>query len=184
MQKVIVTHATTRDRAEKILHGGFQPTKRTASWLGFGVYFFYRGEEHTRAWARMVAERREKAPAIITAEVDLAGYMNLLDGEHWDGLRNAYANVPDNLEQVGPGYHYDPDFDQHDKVGWNYRDCEAVNIYVEAIEEELGVTVNSIMAAFAEGRPIVEHSWLFDQSSVMVCVRNLACISILDVEYP
>jgi glycosylphosphatidylinositol transamidase (GPIT) subunit GPI8 len=83
------------------------------------------------------------------------------------------------LVQVGPGHIYNPAFSDHSKVGFNYRDCAAVNSLVQNIENS-GQPVDSIIAAFAEGQPIGQDSWLFDQSAVMISVRNPKRITILD----
>ncbi|OHZ35989.1 hypothetical protein BBL07_15845 [Agrobacterium vitis] len=104
--------------------------------------------------------------------------MNLLDVGYWDLLRDAYRAVPNSLSQVGPGHLYNPSSYDLSKVGYNYRDCAAVNALVQNLENS-GQPVDSIIAAFAEGNPVAADSWLFDQSTVMVNVRNPKRIKIL-----
>ena len=84
--------------------------------------------------------------------IDLANAINLLDGDYWPLLKTAYTNVPADIRQVGPGFRY-LGGDIPPEVGWNYRDCMAVNAFVEALEQE-GIPCDVIVAAFAEGEPL------------------------------
>lgn len=139
---------------------------------------------HAAGWAEMTALRRSRQlgrvvdGALFKVKIDLTNAINLLDAEYWPLLKLAYANVPDDVTQVGPGfrYMYGP---PPREVGWNYRDCIAVNSFIEALEDE-NIRCDVIVAAFSEGEPIDPTSWLFDKASVIVSVRNSAAIDIID----
>ncbi|MEH6691134.1 MAG: hypothetical protein V7774_08120 [Pseudorhizobium pelagicum] len=117
--------------------------------------------------------------AVFQVSIDLDNCMNLLDDGYWSLLKDAYASVPGDLAQIGPGHLYNPSFSNHSNVGFNYRDCAAVNSLIQNIEAS-GRPVDSVIAAFAEGTPIGEDSWLFDRSAVMISVRNPRRVKILN----
>lgn len=177
-------HATTSDRVNSILTNNFVPTRRKASWLGWGSYFFFEAPNHAANWALEAAARRSRSlgytveGVIFKVAIDLANAINLLDGDYWPLLKTAYTNVPADIRQVGPGFRY-LGGDIPPEVGWNYRDCMAVNAFVEALEQE-GIPCDVIVAAFAEGEPLDPTSWLFDRSSVIISVRNSSAVSIMD----
>lgn len=178
-------HGTSEDRVVDIYNNGFMVGKRTASWLGFGVYFSWEAPEHAIKWAKSVAIRRSSnlkkvvKGAVFQVSIDLDNCMNLLDDRYWGLLKEVYSSVPADLVQIGPGHLYNPEFTDHSKVGFNYRDCAAVNSLIQNIENS-GVQVDSVIAAFAEGKPVGLDSWLFDQSAVMISVRNPKRIKILN----
>lgn len=184
MHSVIAHHGTTDDRLQSILTNGFKPTKRDASWLGFGIYFTYRAPLKAKEYAIQAASRPSRngeRPVIIEARVDLSNMLNLLDSNIWPLVKLAYQQVDSSIVQVGPGYRFDPEFTDTDKVGWNRRDCEAMNILVGMLEKE-NKQVDSIIAAFSEGEPMDESSWLYDQSAVILNVLNPTRIAIISYE--
>lgn len=177
-------HGTSEDCIAEIRKKGFMPGTRTASWLGFGAYFSWESPETAIDWARFTAARRSKSQgkvlkgALFRVSIELRNCMNLLDDKYWGLLKEAYAAVPGDVTQVGPSHIYNPNFTNHSKVGFNYRDCAAVNSLAQNLEAS-GVAVDSVIAAFAEGAPLGQDSWLFDQSAVMISVRNPSRIKIL-----
>lgn len=179
MDRVIAQHGTSLDRWQSIRTEGFKSTTRRASWLGFGSYFFVDGPVRSGRWAEQVAKRHDSKPVVITAEIDLSDSINLLDIEYWDLVREAYADVPEELSQVGPSHLYDPAFIDHEKVGFNYRDCAAMNIFIGSLTT-IGQQFRSIVAAFPEGKPLAPDSWLFDEACVMINVVDPSAIHILD----
>lgn len=172
-------HGTTMDKVAGIQANGFVATTRSASWLGFGNYFFLEASGHCARWAQMTSTRPGRgAPVLIRAQVDLSDTVNLLDNDYWELVRAAYQGVPDDVTQVSPGFRYNPDL-ATGKIGWNYRDCRAINAFVERLIQE-GVTVSSLIAAFAEGEPIDKDSWLFDEAHVCINVLDKSKINILE----
>ncbi|MCE7030920.1 hypothetical protein [Jiella avicenniae] len=179
---LIVYHGTSADRLSSIIENGFQPGRRDASWLGHGIYFFFQAPERARLWGIDSARRRGVSNAVLLkCTIDLSDNINLLEPDYWPLLKNAYNHVPTHLHQIGIEGLFETDPGTPERIGWNYRDCAAVNALTETIER-LGIAVGSIMAAFIEGLPASESSWLFDQSSLMICVKRPGVLTVLDHE--
>ena len=183
MSIVVGYHGTSSDRLGSINSSGFTLTKRTASWLGFGAYFFFNAPEHASNWARSATARRQvnagisAKPVLLEAEINLGNCLNLLDCTHWPIVKAAYANVSASISQVPFGA-----LASTQGLGFNYRDCAAMNNVVAAFAST-GTPLDSILAAFPEGQPIDPTSWLFDQAAVTICVQNPASITITKISY-
>ncbi|WP_192250753.1 hypothetical protein [Mesorhizobium caraganae] len=153
--------------------GDFQLIPREGSWLGTGFYLFYRAPGRAAEWARIVADRRRKkvptiAPAVIECEVDLADTINLLDStdRHWEALKRLATASIRTPRQLGPwSMVSDP---SNPQLYRNYDDNDLVNAYVELLRQHR--PVSSIMAAFMEGAPVFETSWLYDHSHLCISV--------------
>ncbi|MER9229088.1 hypothetical protein NKI39_26355 [Mesorhizobium sp. M0664] len=153
--------------------GDFQLIPREGSWLGTGFYLFYRAPGRAAEWARTVADRRRKkvpgiAPAVIECEVDLADTINLLDDTdgHWEALKRLAAGAIGTPRQLGPwSMVFDP---SNPELYRNYDDNDLVNAYVEILSQQR--PVSSIIAAFMEGAPVFETSWLYDHSHLCISV--------------
>lgn len=170
-------HGTTVTALKLIEANGFLISKRLASWLGFGAYFYWRAEGRAKKWAEDTAARKGDAPALVVAHIELGNCINLLDIHHWQWLRALAEKLKDTLpEQESMKGIYEADIPK--KLGWNYADCQLVNNYVSRIEDRTNTPVDTIIAAFPEGKPLFQESWLFDTSHVAIAVRNPACIKI------
>ncbi|MBG1233976.1 hypothetical protein [Aestuariivirga litoralis] len=175
---VIGYHGTTTERVAGI-NTGFQAGKRAASWLGEGIYFFYNAPLHAENWSKTVAKRKTRTgkPVVITANITLGNTLNLLDSEHWDRMR-AIANIldPNRLKQLSPKALYLKRTPKN--LGENVGDHYLMEAYINWLEDETKTEIDTVIAAFIEGKPIHPDSWLFDQSHVAISVRTPGRIEI------
>lgn len=57
--------------------------------------------------------------------------------------------------------------------GWD-RLC--INFLIESILEPQNISINSVRAAFSEGKPLFDNSGLYDLAHVQIAIRNLNVI--------
>ncbi|MER9455602.1 hypothetical protein [Mesorhizobium sp. M0478] len=172
-------HGTSSDRADAILKGSFEAKPREGSWLGVGQYFFYRGEEHAADWAAEVSKRPKPVaagahPVVLECTIDLENCINLLDNTHWDNLRQVALRSISSPIQLSPQALYE--VPRSPDLGRNVDDYKVMNAYIAAVRSIRPVT--SIIAAFIEGHPIHDRSWLFDQSHVCISALTKDVISL------
>ena len=74
--RAIGYHGTCEEAAQRILATGFEISRNEYDWLGDGAYFFQDAPVRAREWAE---QRFGAEAAVIGAEIDLAGCIDLLD---------------------------------------------------------------------------------------------------------
>jgi hypothetical protein len=163
--RAIGYHGTSVERAERILASGFQASHNEYDWLGDGAYFFQDAPGRAWEWAR---ERFGGEAAVVGAEIDLDGCMDLLDSS-WHGvLRDAHADLRARLRKLG---YPEP----RQTRGAHRLDREVVNHAAKRLERG-GIPVRSVRAAFAEGEPLFPGSALYSRSHIQITVRDSSAI--------
>lgn len=163
--RAIGFHGTSVERAERILTHGFQPSRNEYDWLGDGAYFFQDSPSRAWEWAR---ERFGAAAAVVGAEIDLDGCIDLLDPQ-WNGIiRESHANLLARLQRAG---YPEP----RQTRGAHRLDREVVN-NAAALAVQRGFPVRSVRAAFPEGEPLFPGSALFSRAHVQIAVRDCTAI--------
>jgi hypothetical protein len=158
-------HGTSVEAAQAILSGGFEPSRNEYDWLGDGAYFFQGAPARALDWAR---ERFGADAAVVGAEIDLWGCIDLLDTrwnaivrEAYDGLLAILASEELPVPRQGSGAH---------------RLDRAVINHAAGLLEETGMPVRSVRASFREGDPLYPGSALYDRAHVQICVRDPSAI--------
>lgn len=158
-------HGTSVEAAQAILSNRFEPSRNEYDWLGDGAYFFQGAPARALDWAR---ERFGANAAVVGAEIDLLGCIDLLDTrwnaivrEAYDGLLATLVGEGLPLPRQGPGAH---------------RLDRAVINHAAALLEHTGMPVRSVRASFREGDPLYPGSALYDRAHVQICVRDPSAI--------
>jgi hypothetical protein len=96
--RAIGYHGTSKEAARRILSSGFEISRNEYDWLGDGAYFFQDAPLRAREWAE---QRFGAEAAVIGAEIDLAGCIDLLDVPWHAEIAAAYPRFRAELEQAG-----------------------------------------------------------------------------------
>ena len=197
MTTIIGHHGTTLKVAEQLVKRTTNLQARTNKydWLGTGVYFWQDGPTRALAWARYTAARAVgEEPAVVEAEIDLDGCLDLFDLEAFRELQKSYtkfesfeASNPARSVQAGlivmdgrqsttshSGAAGTPDPVR------NFRDCAFLDWHIAAMRS-VGHEYRSVRGAFLSGRALFTESFLFDWSHAQIAVLDLAVIKRLDV---
>lgn len=186
---VVSYHGTTNVRADEIERTEFRMSRRPGLWLGYGRYFFQDGPIHAIRWGQYMARKETGDVAnavVLSAEIDLQECIDLTDRRYWSAIRSLWRNeVKDSgLSQLGINVLLDrlsmtdgerAELSEEDKsaLGRNYVDCEVMNSFIQRMKDKMrsrGFDYTTVRAAFIEGRPVYDDSWLWNRSSVVVSV--------------
>jgi hypothetical protein len=163
--RAIGYHGTSAEAAQRILASGFEISRNEYDWLGDGAYFFQDAPARALEWAR---QRFEDDAAVIGAEIDLEGCIDLLDvrwhtviqESHTDLLRRLKASAQPLPRQTR---------------GAHRLDRAVINRTVGVLESH-GIVVRTVRAAFVEGEPLFPGSALWSRAHVQIAVRDPAAI--------
>jgi hypothetical protein len=124
--RAIGYHGTSVQAAQRILSSGFQVSRNEYDWLGDGAYFFQDAPARALEWAR---HRFEDDAAVVAAEIDLEGCVDLLDIP-WERLiLRAFELYIDLLAQTGRGV-------PRQTAGAHMLDRQVLNYFAEGMERE------------------------------------------------
>ncbi|HET7464948.1 MAG TPA: hypothetical protein VFJ82_27135 [Longimicrobium sp.] len=163
--RVIGYHGTSGEGAERILAHGFQLSRNDYDWLGDGAYFFQDSPARALEWAR---ERFRESAAVLGAEIDLDGCLDLLDPEWNTVIQEAYTDLVSRIGRMGQRL-------PRQSPGAHRIDRAVVNHAVGLLQLR-GVEVRSVRAAFIEGEPLFPGSALWSRAHVQVAVRDPGAI--------
>jgi hypothetical protein len=158
-------HGTTVEAAQRILSEGFQPSRNEYDWLGDGAYFFQGAPARAFEWA---CEQADAEPAVVGAEIDLSGCIDLLDTRWHPVVREAYDGLLAILAAEGLPV-------PRQSTGAHRLDRAVIN-HAAGLLEETGMPVRSVRASFREGDPLYPGSALYDRAHVQICVRDPSAI--------
>lgn len=190
-------HGTSLARAKNILSDGFIiSSQKPRMWLGTGTYFFQEAPQLCERWAKFTAEHRDnsssdeaKIPAVIKAKIDTSNMIDLTDSGYWPRLRDIYSlhkNKIDSLEQntvetLVRGLNSIEKSRDQDHLADHFL-VDTFFDYSVALASSVGVVPPTTMrAVFIEGAPVHPSSWLFDEASVMLSVKDLSAIISLEI---
>lgn len=159
--RAIGFHGTSVGAAARILSHGFEISRNEYDWLGDGAYFFQDAPGRALEWART---RFGKKAAVIGAEIDLAGCMDLLDAVWHDVLTDAYADLINRLGAQGLPV-------PRQSTGAHRLDRDVINHAIGVLRRQ-GIQVRSVRAAFIEGEPLFPGSALWSRAHVQIAVRD------------
>jgi hypothetical protein len=163
--RAIGYHGTSVERAARILAEGFQASRNDYDWLGDGVYFFQDSPARAREWA---VERFGEAAAVLGAEIDLNGCLDLLDPKWHRIVRRSYADLMERLRRMGA--------EKPRQTRGAHRLDRAVLNHAVRLSTKRGFTIRSVRGAFVEGEPLFPGSAMFSKSHVQIAVRDPSAI--------
>jgi hypothetical protein len=163
--RAIGFHGTSVEAAQRILSAGFEVSRNEYDWLGDGAYFFQDAPVRAMEWAR---QRFGSEAAVVGAEIDLDGCIDLLD-VHWrEQVKLAYTRYSAIFEREGKPL-------PRQTRGVHRLDRGVINYLVAALVDR-GLRVTSVRAAFGEGEPLFAGSALLDRSHVQIAVRDPSAV--------
>lgn len=163
--RAIGFHGTSAAAAERILSGGFVPSRNEYDWLGDGAYFFQDAPVRAWEWAQ---QRFGMDAAVVGAEIDLADCIDLLDIPWHAELARAYPSYRAEVKRRGLPL-------PQQSAGAHRLDRGVINYLLDLLNDE-GTTVRCVRAAFAEGDPAFPGSALLSRSHVQIAVRTPGAI--------
>lgn len=163
--RVIGFHGTTAAAAQRILASGFAISRNEYDWLGDGAYFFQDARQRALEWART---RFGRASAVLGAEIDLTGCMDLLDVGWQEFIQVSYEGVVSQLRERSLPL-------PRQTAGAHRLDRHVLNHAIGVLGEH-GVPVRSVRAAFIEGTPLFPGSALWSRAHVQIAVRDTSAI--------
>lgn len=171
-------HATTQDIATTILQEGFKNSQNSYDWLGSGIYFFQEAPNFAYHWATQ--DRKEGQlddVALIAADIDVTGFIDLLDYEWGGTLKDTYRSLD---EQGDPDFRKVQERQQEFVLGSDKRQGHWLDRYVlEAsvtMLEANDIYITGIRSAFWEGSRLYPKSHLMDRQHIQIAVREVSAI--------
>ena len=159
--RAIGYHGTSVGAARRILSGGFLSSRNTYDWLGDGTYFFQDAPVRAAEWARA---RFGDDAAVVGAEIDLDGCIDLLDVRWHATIRRSYRALLDIVAGSAVPL-------PRQSAGAHRLDRAVLNQTAGSLTE-IGIAVRSVRAAFQEGEPLFPGSALYDRAHVQIAVRD------------
>ena len=160
---VVGYHGTSVQAAQAVIREGFRLSKNRYDWLGDGVYFFQ--DALSRAWEWADAHHPGE-PAVIGAELDLDGCMDLLDTA-WNSL---LADAHDEYIRLLKGARLTPPVQTE---GAHPLDRDVINYTIGILNRD-GIEITCVRGAFVEGRPVYPDSALYDRTHIQISVRDVS----------
>lgn len=171
-------HVTPRSNADSIHRLGFKPSTNPYDWLGEGIYFFQDGPNFAYHWG--TSDRRAGRHddlALFAADIELHGFIDLLDFAWGQFLREASATLE---ESADPEYLKAKEKQKEYEFGVDQRQGHWLDQYVIQAAasgmKEKGIEVMGVRSAFWEGAPLYEKSHIMDRQHIQIAVRNVAAI--------
>jgi len=163
--RAIGFHGTSVERAERILAGGFQPSRNDYDWLGDGAYFFQDSPSRAWEWAR---DRFGADAAVLRAEIDMTDCLDLLDPAWHPIVRRVHEDLLRRLRGMG--------FPEPRQTRGAHRlDRAVLNDACTRLTEH-GILVRSVRGSFIEGEPLFPRSALFTRAHTQIAVRDTSAI--------
>ncbi len=163
--RAIGYHGTSLAAAERILAHGFEISRNDYDWLGDGAYFFQDAPARAMEWAR---ERFGTEAAVLVAEIDLDGCLDLLDVRWQEMLATAHQSFTALVERLDLSLPVQ-------SRGAHRLDRAVINYAVDMLAED-GMLIRSVRAAFEEGPPIFSESALRTRSHVQIAARDPSAV--------
>lgn len=170
--------------------GPFRPSTNSHDWLGHGIYFFEESETFAVDWAlgRVAALALQgvlDSHAVIAADLDLSGCLDLCSGDFSRDLARIHLTLPlpvraqhaPRLTTAGGQQHTvgDVGMPLH-SLSFNYTDTTVLNALVHDLKKN-GTAITSKRAAFVDGDQLYTNSYFFRRSQVQIAVLDLAIVS-------
>ena len=189
MVLAVCYHGTTFAVAKQIEAGrlAFQPSVHDWNWLGTGIYFFQDAPKRAALWARFRYPRQETA--VLEAEIDLEGCLDLFEARAWAQLRMAYTEFLASEDQLESGATqeglrieqgiactnaFPADEARRWEISRNFRDRAFLDWYVRRMQ--IRKPVRSIRSPFLWGEALYADSFLFDWAHAQVSVVDASGI--------
>ncbi len=149
-------------------------------WLGHGMYFWENNEKRALDWANQKKRAGTlKKPASIGAVLSLGNCLDLFDSFSISILQNYYTLFVEEAEKLGFNL---PENENHPKDKSNNKvlrklDCAVIEYMHSLIEKEDSMeSIDSIRAAFVEGKEIYPGAGFNEKTHIQICIRNPNCI--------
>jgi hypothetical protein len=166
-------HGCDQAVAERLLAGEpFETSQNDYDWLGWGVYFWEANPRRGLDFASEAKKRpgsKIKAPTVVGAVIDLGNRLDLMSTVGIDMVRAAYESLSETLSAAGQPLPVNRDRFRRQL------DCAVIE-HLHAIYEAHGGSIETVRAAFPEGREIYPGAGFDEKTHIQIAVRNLDCI--------
>jgi len=167
--------------AEKVFAGkaSLTASENNYDWLGHGVYFWEHNALRAFEFAQDVQNQSSrgsskiKRPAVVGAIVDLGFCLNLLDSRSIEMVKQAYDDLV--------LFHAEAEEPLPSNAGGPDRllrrlDCAVIEMLHATREDRNEPPLDTVRAAFIEGKRIYKKAGFHTKNHIQLCVRNVACI--------
>ncbi len=161
--EILGYHGTSQERAAAILNTGFRASDNDYDWLGTGIYFFQDAPLRAKQWA---THQHPQDPAVICSRIRLNNCIDLFDIGWQPLLKNVYNSFVEQYRDTEqPLPKQNPERSKAHRL-----DCAFFNFAIELISQEQ--PIDSIRAAFMEGKRLFPSSAIFELAHIQIAVRN------------
>ncbi len=170
---VIGYHGTLKSTALEIVAGDrtFKYSRNNNDWLGHGVYFWEYAPQQAWQWAAHRYKKQRRPIAVIGAMIRLGACLDLLDPDNSKRVVTIHKQMLKAFEESGETAPRNRNADK-------YLDCATLQYAYTALEAE-GEPIDTCRAVYVptSGKErLWQRSWLYHQTHIQLCVRNVECI--------
>lgn len=163
---VVGFHGTTHATAKRIVTGApMRPSRNEYDWLGHGVYFWEYGPQQAYQWARQNYSDNTRI-AVVGSMIRLGNCFDLLDPVNADLLVEAKKVLQLTLPKSQMPRN-------HNARKW--LDCAVFESFYQIRKEESDIidTARAVYVPTGNSKRLWERSWLYRETHVQLCVRNV-----------
>ena len=123
-------------------------------------------------WAKEDTSGKIKRPAVLGAIIDLGNCLNLIDTDHLNLVKAAYAAYLELCSKAG----VDPAVNKGKDRRARFLDRAVMETLHKLRKEQKELSFDSVRAFFVEGSELYPDAGLRALDHIQICVRNPACI--------
>lgn len=176
--KIRAYHVTEQTNGTSILATGFNRSRNSYDWLGYGIYFYQEAPKFAIHWA--TKERVEGAftdPCLLGIDIEYRGFLDLLDYGQIDILRAVYDGLS---KKAGKRFSKIKSKQKPFIVGGPPSGHALDRYVIEAaarLLQKQGIAIRAVRAVFLSGQPIYDKSHLTDREHIQIAVRDPSLLS-------
>lgn len=153
---VLGYHGCNLKVAEKLVlrNAQFRKSENTYDWLGHGIYFWLENPRRACEWARRRKKEGKFEPAVVGAVIDLGNCLDLTTTAGIEHVRMGHALLAELHEKRGEPLPVNSRAGDDDGDRLIRRlDCAAINMTCEFLQQEEGISIDTVKGIFPEGGP-------------------------------
>ena len=171
-------HGCDRATGERVLSGQEELLASTNDydWLGHGIYFWENDPERALNWARTVLKHGRKSraqvaePFVIGAVIQMGNCLDLMQAQSIRLVRDTHSKLKLLCTELGSPLPVNRMI--QGELALRHLDCAVVQFLHRDRDESKLPPIDTVRAAFPEGKPLYETAGFLERTHIQICVRH------------